>query len=227
MITYRGEAANTFPYGFPFLADTDFDINGDGVQDYRFLGDPFVAAVQSYGGNRFISVQALFPDLGGSVVPVTAESIIGADTSFLSGDWHSHTDNGGGSGYGLGSGPSPMQFADAYIGVEFMASDGIHYGWIQYVGFSHPEKGLIFPVPGGFIDSWGWETQPGVPIIAGAIPEPSTAAYLGGSAYLLWQRNAHTRRENKALQRTPRGLFVLTFYLIRKWLGFDRAHPRP
>ena len=228
VVTYRGNAPNTFTFDPPFITDTDFDVNGDGVQDFRFVGDFLVNAMQSYGGNRFIGVLAFFPDLGGSVVPVTAGSIVGSDTSFLAGDWHLHTDNGGGSGYGLGSGPSPMQFADAYIGVEFTAADGLHYGWIQYTGYSHPENGLpAMPVPGGVINSWAWESQPGAPIIAGAIPEPGTAALIGGSSLLLWQRNATNRKENKALQRTARGLFVSTLNLIRKCLDFGRAQRRP
>ena len=83
------------------------------------------------------------------------------------------------------------------------------------------------PVPGGVINSWARETQPSMAIIARAILEPSTAAYLGGRAILLWQRNAHTRRDNKTLQRTPRGWLVSTLNVIRKCFGFGRVHPRP
>ncbi len=232
VVTYRGDAPNTFTFDPPFITDTDFDVNADGIADYRFVGDFLVAAMQSYGDNRFISVLSTPPNRGGNLVPVHAGSIIGADTSLLVGEWHRHTDNLSnpllGTGYGLGNGPSPMQFADAYIGVEFATANGIHYGWIQYTGYSHPVNGLpAMPVPGGVINSWAWETQPGVPIIAGAIPEPSTVAYIGGSTFLLWQRNANTRKQNKALLPTPRGWLVSTFNLIRKVLGFGRAHPSP
>ena len=158
MVTYRGDAPNTFTFDPPFITDTDFDVNADGVADFRFVGDYLVTAMQSYGGNRFISVLAVAPDLGGSIVPVTIGNIIGADTSFLGGDWHRHTDNSNNpslaTGYGLTTGPSPMQFADAYIGVEFAAADGVHYGWIQFTGYSHPVNGLpAMPVPGGVINS--------------------------------------------------------------------------
>ena len=60
-----------------------------------------------------------------------------------------------------------------------------------------------------------------------SIPEPGTASLIGGSALFLWQRNATNRKENKALQRTPRGWFVSTLSLIRKCLGFGGVHPRP
>ena len=183
VVTYRGDAPNTFTFDPPFITDTDFDVNADGVADFRFVGDYLVTAMQSYGGNRFISVLAVPPDTGGYLVPVLAGSILGVDTSFLAGDWHRYTDNSHpvlGTGYGLNFGPSPMQFADAYIGVEFAAADGVHYGWIQFTGYSHPVNGLpAMPVPGGVINSWAWETQLGVSIVAGAIPEPGTALLTG------------------------------------------------
>jgi hypothetical protein len=227
VVTYRGDAPNVFSY-IPLPSEpVDFDINLDGIWDYRFSRGNFVVALESHGANRFISTLSIPPDLGGDVTPVPLGSIIGADTSLLSGDWHRHMDNGGGSGFGLNSGPNPMQYADAYIGVEFMLTDGIHYGWIQYIGFSHPEKGVPFPLLGGFIDSWAWETQPGVAIIAGAIPEPSTAAYLGVGTALILKRNGNNRKQNKTLLPTPRGWLVSTLILIRKCLGFGRAHPRP
>jgi len=174
VVTYRGDSPNTFGF-LPLPSDANFDVNADGIADYRFLSDGnFVAGIQSYGSNRFISVLATGTDIGGSVVPVSAGSSIGTDTTLLAENWHRHTDNGGSSMFDLNYGPMPMQYADAYIGVEFAAADGIHYGWIQYIGYSHPEKGLGYYVPGGFIDSWAWETQPSVPIIAGVIPEPSS-----------------------------------------------------
>jgi len=59
------------------------------------------------------------------------------------------------------------------------------------------------------------------------IPEPGTASLIGGSALLLFQRNAHTRKENKALQQTARGLVVSALHLIRKCLSFGLARSRP
>jgi len=221
VVTYRGDAPNTFNLDFPFLTDTNFDINADGTADFRFIGDYFVAAMRTYGGNRFISVLAIPPDQGGDVIPVTAGSILGADTSLLAGVWHRGTDNVNrpelGSGYSLNFGPYPMQFADAFIGVEFTAADGIHYGWIQYTGYSHPENGLpALPVPGGLINSWGWETQAGVPIIAGAVPEPSTAALLGGGTALILKRNANARKQNKSAAANRWGLSVFIAWFRSK-----------
>jgi hypothetical protein len=185
VVTYRGDTPNVFtlPGGDSGSStDTDFDVNGDGIADFRLHSDGyFVAAMQGYDGNRFISTPAILPNVGGRVAPVQAGSVIGPDTTSLPGDWFHHTDNGGASGFGL----TNMQHVDAYIGVEFKVLDEIHYGWIHYIGFSHPEKGLVFPVPGGFINSWAWETEPGVPIAAGQIPEPATVALLAGIGALV------------------------------------------
>jgi hypothetical protein len=66
-----------------------------------------------------------------------------------------------------------------YMGVRFSDVDGYHYGWIgvvrNYVDFD--------------AFAWGYETEPGVPIIAG-IPAPGTLAALAFGA-------AVTRRGRK------------------------------
>ncbi len=189
LVTYRGDAPNSFGWGAQ-PTETGFDINNDSVLDFTFFGDYFVAGIQSYGINRFVCTLATGMDIGGSVTALLSGSIIGLDTALLAGSWHIHTDKGGGSMFDLNFGPNSLQFADAYIGVEFSAADGIHYGWIQYIGYSHPEKGLGRNLPGGFIDSWAWETRPGVPIIAGAVPEPSAALLLVAASLTLFRRQS-------------------------------------
>jgi hypothetical protein len=70
----------------------------------------------------------------------------------------------------------------SYMGVRFSDMDGYHYGWI----------GVVRPDPLGIdLDAfaWGYETEPGVPIIAG-IPAPGTLAALAFGA-------AVTRRGRK------------------------------
>ena len=60
----------------------------------------------------------------------------------------------------------------AYIGVRFDPGDGVHYGWINlerqggYTGYDVR------------VHAWGWETTPGQPIPAGAVPEPGSLALL-------------------------------------------------
>ena len=60
------------------------------------------------------------------------------------------------------------------MGVEFYIGDNIHYGWINLV--------VAEFIPYAEIYGWAYESEPGKPIIAGAVPEPSTLALfaLGG-----------------------------------------------
>ena len=55
-----------------------------------------------------------------------------------------------------------------YIGARFDPGDGMHYGWIGVT-----RSGLDLDVSG-----WAYETEAGVPIIAG-VPEPTALALLG------------------------------------------------
>ena len=184
VVTYRGDSPNVFgPLNSrPFA--TDFDINGDGTADFHFHRGSFTAAMQGYDGNRFISVLTTPPDRGGYIVPIQAGSLIGPDLASLSGNWHHYTDNSSNPALSSGFGLGPMQHVDAYIGVEFKILDEIHYGWINYSGFDHPDNGPFLPFPGGFINGWAWETEAGMPIVAGQVPEPATAALLAGFAVL-------------------------------------------
>jgi len=60
------------------------------------------------------------------------------------------------------------------MGIEFDIEGSIHYGWIDLV--------VASDVPYAEIYGWGYETDPGVSILAGAgvVPEPSTSMLLIG-----------------------------------------------
>ena len=60
----------------------------------------------------------------------------------------------------------------AYMGVEFDIAGATHYGWIDLrVAPDNPYAEIY---------GWAYETEPGVSIIAGAIPEPATIFLLLG-----------------------------------------------
>lgn len=201
VVTYRGSNPNVLPV---FLTGaTPFDINADGVNDLLFNSNGLFASLDTYGSTRI----SAFIDLTGfyshQVIPVSMGAEIGPGSSFdytdpfvpgfgnIPGAWHSadevptYT-----SGFLLGySNSGFMQYANGYIGIEFMAADGIHYGWIQYEGFAVaqvPLYGLngeiigytmgIREAQGGFVNSWAWETTPNMPIMAGSVPEPGRVA---------------------------------------------------
>jgi len=67
----------------------------------------------------------------------------------------------------------------AYMGVQFTIDELVHYGWVR---ISNP-----FPVTGGTIMDFAYETQPGVGILAGvgAVPEPATSTLLAVGGLLL------------------------------------------
>jgi hypothetical protein len=70
-----------------------------------------------------------------------------------------------------------------YMGVRFNDVDGYHYGWISVV-----RNGLDLDA-----FAWGYETEPGVPIIAG-IPAPGTLAALAFGAVVT--RRARKRKDD-------------------------------
>lgn len=210
VVTYRGNSPNVLPLGL--TGATQFDINGDGTDDFRFLSNGFFASLDTLGDNR---VSAFIDETGfysHQIVPVEFGYQIGPSSTFpyfgLPGTWHSadevptYT-----SGFLLGYDTSGfMQFSSSYIAVEFRADDGIHYGWIQYTGFGVAQVPILGPngeilgytmginQPGGFVDSWGWETEPGVPILAGQIPEPTQSVLIWiGLATMLARRHRNPR----------------------------------
>ncbi|HOU21748.1 MAG TPA: PEP-CTERM sorting domain-containing protein [Kiritimatiellia bacterium] len=67
----------------------------------------------------------------------------------------------------------------AFMGVQFYIDELVHYGWVR---ISNP-----FPVTGGIIMDFAYETDPGVGILAGAgmIPEPATSALMVAGGLLL------------------------------------------
>ncbi len=182
VVTYRSRPSVV---DFNNSAYDSFDVNGDGLADFRFAVGSLTSAFLAFGENRFIATLAAEPSAGGVVDPVYHGDILGSDVSSRTfGAWHKHTDNRGLSGFSLTSGLRALQFENAFIGVEFMAADGVHYGWIQFQGFSHPDTvidtaiGQFHPPAGtlgGLVNSWAYESEPGKPIIAGAVPEPSSA----------------------------------------------------
>jgi hypothetical protein len=55
-----------------------------------------------------------------------------------------------------------------HLGVEFDISGDTHYGWIE---IESRERGVLI-----IVHRWAYESEPGVPIFAGRIPEPSSLA---------------------------------------------------
>lgn len=159
-----------------------FDMNGDGNPELTFAYNFQSVAVRYEQGTRSLSAMASWPDIRGLPQPLDVGFSIGPESA--SGQWQWF---GGIPGEPFGfyslvyitSGGTGGEFAGrrGYMGVEFQHAGGTHYGWISlYVDAFAPVA---------VIDSWAWETRAGVPILAGAVPEPSALALLVGGGVLM------------------------------------------
>jgi len=151
------------------------DMNTDSLIDFTFAASVSFVGVRSEDANQYLIYPSPPPNIGGPVEPLPAGFGIGPNSGDGELDWFgTNTDFApliiclsGPGGYTC-SGRFPGQHA--YMGVEFEIEGATHYGWIDlYVA----EYG-----PYAEIYGWAYETQPGVSILAGAVPEPSTLLLL-------------------------------------------------
>jgi hypothetical protein len=175
-----------------FPATYDLDVNADGTPDYRFnLADGLGVAVDPLAQNRQIAVPAIPPDLGSDLDPLSAGFSVGSSLAPAY-TWVSNASpnlaghsllsscavfNGVYVCSGLFSGQT------AYMGIEFRIGADTHYGWVL---IDNP-AGLA----GGYIQEWAYESQPDMPVLAGAgVPEPGTLSLLlvFGAAFWLGRK---------------------------------------
>ena len=197
----------------------NFDLNADALNDILIGNTGSGLTAYTTSANAIVHEPALPPDVGGDAAPLWLGAIIGVNPGdiFPSLIWE-----GGNSGMvicrDIGCAGLFLN-QTAALGLRFEASDRTHYGFLQF----EPDR----DTPGGWITGWAYETIPDTPITVQPIPEPTTIGLLAAGTSLLWTRNAANRKENKALQRTARSLLVSTLSLLRKFLGFGGAQPRP
>ncbi len=170
------------------------DINQDGQNDYLFTwGMDF--GMSCLDDNKAAGY-FLTPWEGPYADALLANAVIGPSISPVA--WIGNQDSP--FGFGLSSwraigDPDFMgigEFAgveSAYAGLQLQINGNTHYGWIR----------LGAPLPflnGGWIYDYAYETRPDTPILAGAIPEPSTWALLvGGGVLMVWfSRKRNERR---------------------------------
>jgi len=153
------------------------DIDNNGTIDFSFWGDVASSVgMHSQGVNRYLIVPDPPPNIGGPVAALEAGFLIGAQSGDGSLDWFNH------SAWAplmqsLSTGTAGEFWGTrAYIGIEFQMDDGMHYGWFDVEGSSSSPYAEVY--------GWAYETQPGVSIIAGAVPEPSTIMLLAAGFFL-------------------------------------------
>ncbi|MDH7502103.1 MAG: PEP-CTERM sorting domain-containing protein [Verrucomicrobiota bacterium] len=200
-VAQPGRAQGTIAYSQPaspiVLRDEffgqfySFDMDGDANSELTFGYDFHFVGVRNENGTRSLSFVNPPPDFYADPQPLPSGFLIGPESGSGQLQWFT-------------SYPPPYNFNNlvtivntgtsgafagqhAYMGIEFQRASGTHYGWVSlYVDWFAPVA---------VIDSWAWETRPGVPILAGAVPEPSTCVLLvGGCVLVVWFRRKRNER---------------------------------
>ena len=158
------------------------DLDQNTVDDFAFLGSSILMDVTPEGSNRVL----IDDQLG---VPFASELVEG---SFIGSEpetgmiWQtgqialSGCASGGGGVFCRGNFLGGIGF----LGVEFDIAGATHYGWVEIESSQFIAQATLL--------RWAYETDPGVSIRAGAIPEPATLSLvLACLACLLLRRNRH------------------------------------
>ena len=164
--------------GNPATLDYNIDLNGDGLLDLQHDSSGSSSYFRTWNGARLLGLRQ--PIQGESwyeslPYPLTTGISIDADSptlfpqyGVLSG-WQSHPVGIPGVAslhvrYNIGSSGSFLGIR-GYLGIEFFIAGQVHYGWMDLDNYQWNQTE---------IRSWAYESESGVPILAGAIPEPST-----------------------------------------------------
>jgi hypothetical protein len=153
------------------------DIDGDGEVDFVIPGSPTQIDVIAQASNQVLTYDEFGTHYAADLVD---GSFIGAEPDG-GGMWNPGSSimsacfNAGGIvcfGNFLGG--------VEYLGVEFDIGGNTHYGWIEI----ESRERFVFVR----IHRWAYESEPGVPLQAGLIPEPSSVTLLLASLALGAQR---------------------------------------
>jgi len=75
-----------------------------------------------------------------------------------------------------------------YMGLQFDAADGVHYGWVEMSTSTTAFEATIH--------SWAYNIVPGESIMTGAVPEPSSALLVVIGVMSVWVLRRHRRFSN-------------------------------
>ncbi len=156
------------------------DVDGNGVDDFNFYTEGtgfYVEHIGVFGPNLMVVDR---DEIGlGGVTPLSSDILIGGDTLPTNMGWSDTDfrytfmrdyDPGGVSGPWVG-------VNHGILGLHFDIDGNRHYGWAD-ISYDNDYTMTLH--------SWAYETQAGVPIMAGTVPEPSTwALFLCGGITLL------------------------------------------
>jgi len=156
------------------------DVDENGVNDFKLFTEGagfYIEHLGEFGPNLMV-VEKDEIGLGG-IIPLEPGTLIGSDTLPDNRGWDDTDyratfmrdyEPGGVSGPWVG-------VSHGILGLMFDIDGSTHYGWADISDINGWEMTL---------HSWAYETQAGVPIMAGVVPEPSTwTLFLCGGVLLL------------------------------------------
>lgn len=159
------------------------DVDGDSLADFTFGADSSGVALRTERANQLIVSLSPPPNIGGPVADLPdgflVDSSLDPQLAWLSSD-----PVGGYVDPGEIAFATIVQCLDTgclstwpggaptrgFIGIDFELADGWHYGYFDIV--------LSGDAAGAALLGWAYESQPGVPIAAGAVAEPSACGLL-------------------------------------------------
>jgi hypothetical protein len=179
------------------------DLNGDGVEDFRFAGRPSSIRLECAEGNAawclqpnpnvIGDIERLFPLEKGDLVGETVSGWSADSGGWLNSDVYVNSYM-----VSLTLPPAPQVIAnglyqfgtEAYAGLRFQIGTNTHYGCV-YIEDIDPGPG-VNPLGAAFVVRFAYEDQPDTPIEI--IPEPgSVAMWLGGAGLLTLYRRERAR----------------------------------
>ncbi len=149
----------------------DLDVNADGTVDFTLTASlNLFCGIAPTDQNKHLIHPSPPPNIGGAIAALDAGYLIGSNSSDNSPEeWFGVEGNYGTLILKLSTGQTGEFLKHrGFVGLEFEAADGTHYGWLDIEGV--PNGGSYIWVYG-----WAYESTPGLSIVAGAVPEPSSA----------------------------------------------------
>ena len=177
------------------------DIDGNGITDFTFGLSVSGVGLRTERANRAVITLDPPPNIGGSPYQLPAGYLLGStlaasglDTLFWSSsDFIDGFVSPGDTGVFIGivqvlsTGSSSSFNGRGYIGVEFESTLGTHYGYLD-IDAGPGYAGIT-------LYGWAYESRPGVPLMAGRVPEPSMSVLLSiGMAGLIARRHRNQCR---------------------------------
>ena len=174
-----------------FLRDEFFgsrvsvDIDSKGTAYYTFGYNFQFVGLRTERSNRAVVTFDPPPNIGGppyqlttnylvgsTLAPAGSDTLLWSSSDFIDG-FVSPTDTGVFMGIVqvLSTGSSSSFNGRGFIGVEFESTLGINYGYLD-IDAGPGYAGIT-------LFGWAYESQPGVPIFAGQVPEPSVLILAG------------------------------------------------